>query len=195
MCRFLISQAAVPVCQLFDEFKDVKRVTTTLGWEQEYFVIDERLYNLRPDLMLTGRTLLGKIPPKTQQLEDHYFARYPVGPPSVSRLAILNALVISAFRRRRSVSISCAVHVYSVPLSGYRAFDCKNCTMLSKRWRTLVIQPPPLLLTHTFRPQLVPFLAIVTPFTATWFGGCPGRSNHTALRTHPQHNLWLATSA
>lgn len=70
-----LEQAAIPVCRLFDD--NVSRVTTTLGWEQEYFLVDEALYNARPDLLLTGRTLLGKHSPKGQQLEDHYFGSIP----------------------------------------------------------------------------------------------------------------------
>jgi len=70
-----LEQAAIPVCQLFD--KKVKRVTTTLGWEQEYFLVDEALHNARPDLLMTGRTLLGKHSPKGQQLDDHYFGSIP----------------------------------------------------------------------------------------------------------------------
>lgn len=70
-----LEKAALPVCQLFD--KAVSRVFTTLGWEQEYFLIDEAFYNARPDLMMTGRTLLGKYSAKNQQLEDHYFGSIP----------------------------------------------------------------------------------------------------------------------
>lgn len=70
-----LEQAALPVVHLFD--KDVTKVTATLGWEQEYFVIDEALYYARPDLMFTGRTLLGHSPAKGQQLEDHYFGTIP----------------------------------------------------------------------------------------------------------------------
>ena len=70
-----LGKAAVPVAQYFD--KNVTKVTATLGWEQEYFVIDEALYNLRPDLILTGRTLVGKLPAKNQNLEDHYFGSIP----------------------------------------------------------------------------------------------------------------------
>jgi glutamine synthetase len=70
-----IEQAAVPVCQLFDD--NVTRVITTLGWEQEYFLVDEALFNARPDLLMTGRTLLGKHSPKGQQLDDHYFGSIP----------------------------------------------------------------------------------------------------------------------
>jgi glutamine synthetase len=67
--------ASVPVCQLFD--KEVTHVSTTLGWEQEYFLMDEAFYNARPDLLMTGRTLLGKFSAKNQQLEDHYFGSIP----------------------------------------------------------------------------------------------------------------------
>lgn len=70
-----LESAAVEVCHYFD--KSVKKVTPTLGWEQEYFLVDEALYNARPDLLLTGRTLLGKHSPKGQQLEDHYFGSIP----------------------------------------------------------------------------------------------------------------------
>lgn len=58
-------------------YKDVKRVSATLGTEQEFFLIDRGLYALRPDLKMTGRTLLGQLPPKHQQLEDHYFGKIP----------------------------------------------------------------------------------------------------------------------
>jgi len=70
-----LEEAAIGVCQLFDEA--VTKVMTTLGWEQEYFLVDEALYNARPDLLLTGRTLLGKNSPKGQQLDDHYFGSIP----------------------------------------------------------------------------------------------------------------------
>lgn len=70
-----LEKAAIPVCRLFDE--NVTKVATTLGWEQEYFLVDEALFNARPDLLLTGRTLLGKHSPKGQQLEDHYFGSIP----------------------------------------------------------------------------------------------------------------------
>ncbi len=70
-----LEASAVPVCQLFDP--NVTRVTTTLGWEQEYFLVDEALYNARPDMVMTGRTLLGKHSPKGQQLDDHYFGSIP----------------------------------------------------------------------------------------------------------------------
>jgi glutamine synthetase len=67
--------AAVEVCQYFD--KNVTKVHATLGWEQEYFLIDQALFNARPDLMLTGRALFGHAPAKGQQLEDHYFGSIP----------------------------------------------------------------------------------------------------------------------
>ncbi|MFM7758340.1 MAG: glutamine synthetase III [Crocinitomicaceae bacterium] len=70
-----VDQAAVEVCQYFD--KNVNKVNATLGWEQEYFLIDSALFNARPDLMLTGRALFGHAPAKGQQLEDHYFGSIP----------------------------------------------------------------------------------------------------------------------
>ncbi|MGM0530641.1 MAG: glutamine synthetase III [Bacteroidota bacterium] len=66
-----IDKAATDVCQYFD--KSINKVNVTLGWEQEYFLIDEAFYNARPDLYLTGRTLIGHPSPKDQQLNDHYF--------------------------------------------------------------------------------------------------------------------------
>ncbi len=70
-----LDRAAVPVAQFFDA--EVNKITATLGWEQEYFVIDEALFNARPDLSMTGRTLLGRPATKNQQLEDHYFGSIP----------------------------------------------------------------------------------------------------------------------
>ena len=70
-----LDEAATAVCQYFD--KDVTKVTCTLGWEQEYFLIDEALYYARPDIMMTGRALFGHTPAKGQQLEDHYFGSIP----------------------------------------------------------------------------------------------------------------------
>lgn len=70
-----LDKAAVDVCQYFD--KNVTRVTATLGWEQEYFVVDAGLANARPDLILTGRTVFGHAPAKGQQLDDHYFGAIP----------------------------------------------------------------------------------------------------------------------
>ncbi|MEJ8802287.1 glutamine synthetase III family protein [Pontibacter sp. H249] len=71
----LLNDASVPVCQYFD--KDVTKVTTTLGIEQEYFLVDKALYEARPDLIVSGRTLFGHTPAKGQQLEDHYFGSIP----------------------------------------------------------------------------------------------------------------------
>lgn len=70
-----LEKQAVKVCQYFD--KEITRVITTLGWEQEYFLIDEALFNARPDLIMTDRTLVGKTSPKGQQLDDHYFGSIP----------------------------------------------------------------------------------------------------------------------
>ncbi|MBP6591098.1 MAG: glutamine synthetase III, partial [Chitinophagaceae bacterium] len=70
-----LNKAAVDVCNYFD--KNVSRVTATLGWEQEYFVIDEAMFNARPDLVMTGRTVYGHTSAKNQQLEDHYFGSIP----------------------------------------------------------------------------------------------------------------------
>lgn len=70
-----LDQAAVEVCQYFD--KNVNKVYSTLGWEQEYFLVDEALYNARPDLIMTERTLLGHASAKDQQLDDQYFSSIP----------------------------------------------------------------------------------------------------------------------
>ncbi len=70
-----LDKAATSVCQYFD--KNVSKVTATLGWEQEYFLIDTALFNARPDLIMTGRTLFGHASAKGQQLEDHYFGSIP----------------------------------------------------------------------------------------------------------------------
>ncbi len=70
-----VDSAAVDVCKYFD--KNVKKVNASLGWEQEYFLIDSALVNSRPDLVLTGRTLLGHSSAKGQQLDDHYFGTIP----------------------------------------------------------------------------------------------------------------------
>jgi len=72
---YALDQAAVPVCQFFD--KNVSKVISTLGWEQEYFLVDEALFYARPDLVLTDRTLMGHASAKDQQLEDHYFGSIP----------------------------------------------------------------------------------------------------------------------
>ncbi len=70
-----VNKAATAVCHYFNE--DVKKVNAYLGWEQEYFLVDEGLYAARPDLLLTGRTLMGHESSKNQQLEDHYFGAIP----------------------------------------------------------------------------------------------------------------------
>lgn len=67
----VIDKAAVDVCKYFD--RNVNKVTATLGWEQEYFLVDSALYMARPDLVLTGRTVFGHASAKDQQLSDHYF--------------------------------------------------------------------------------------------------------------------------
>ncbi len=71
----ILEQASLEVCKLFDE--SIKRVYPTLGLEQEYFLVDRSLHDLRPDLMMTGRTLVGASPARGQQLDDHYFGSIP----------------------------------------------------------------------------------------------------------------------
>lgn len=70
-----IDRAATKVCRLFD--RGISRVEATLGWEQEYFVIDKALFEARPDLVLGGRTVFGHNPARGQQLDDHYFGAIP----------------------------------------------------------------------------------------------------------------------
>jgi glutamine synthetase len=70
-----VEEAATAVCQYFD--KNVTNVKATLGWEQEYFLVDTALYNARPDLMMAGRAVFGHSPAKGQQLDDHYFGSIP----------------------------------------------------------------------------------------------------------------------
>ncbi|MDO5977626.1 glutamine synthetase III [Flavivirga spongiicola] len=70
-----VDDAATAICKYFD--KNVKKVSSSLGWEQEYFLIDKMLAESRPDISLTGRTLLGHSPAKGQQLDDHYFGSIP----------------------------------------------------------------------------------------------------------------------
>ena len=70
-----VNVAATEVCKYF--YDDVKKVQSNLGWEQEYFLVDEGLYSTRPDLLLTGRTLMGHDSAKNQQMEDHYFGTIP----------------------------------------------------------------------------------------------------------------------
>ena len=70
-----VDVAATEVCRLF--YPNVNKVRSNLGWEQEYFLVDEGLYSARPDLMLTGRTLMGHDSAKNQQMDDHYFGTIP----------------------------------------------------------------------------------------------------------------------
>ena len=70
-----VNKAAQEVCTLF--YNDVKKVQVNLGWEQEYFLVDEGLYSARPDLLMTGRTLMGHESAKNQQMDDHYFGTIP----------------------------------------------------------------------------------------------------------------------
>ena len=70
-----VDESATEVCRLFD--KSVHKVTSFLGWEQEYFLVDEDLYLARPDLVMTGRTLMGHNSAKNQQMDDHYFGNIP----------------------------------------------------------------------------------------------------------------------
>ncbi len=86
-----VDKAATEVCQFFD--KNVTKVNSNLGWEQEYFLIDSALFNARPDLSLTGRTLLGHSSAKDQQLEDHYFSSIPE-----RVLAFMHDLEIEAYK-------------------------------------------------------------------------------------------------
>ena len=72
---YAVSKAATDVCHYFDP--NVKNVIVNLGWEQEYFLVDEGLYATRPDLLMTGRTLLGHDSAKNQQMDDHYFGSIP----------------------------------------------------------------------------------------------------------------------
>ena len=72
---YAVDRAATAVCQLF--YPDVRKVQSNLGWEQEYFLVDEALYAARPDLVMTGRTLMGHDSAKNQQMDDHYFGSIP----------------------------------------------------------------------------------------------------------------------
>ncbi len=85
-----VSQAAADVCRYFDP--NVKKVTSNLGWEQEYFLVDEGLYAARPDLLLTGRTLMGHESAKNQQMDDHYFGSIPERVASFMRDLEIHAL-------------------------------------------------------------------------------------------------------
>lgn len=91
-----VSDAAVPICRLFDP--SVSKVYSYLGWEQEYFLVDESLYAARTDLMITGRTLFGHSSSRNQQLDDHYFAAIPARVASFMR-----DLEVAAYRDRKSV--------------------------------------------------------------------------------------------
>lgn len=73
----VLSRAAAELINLLEPESHVNRVYTTLGTEQEFFLVDRTMYSLRPDLKITGRTLVGQLPPRHQQLEDHYFGRIP----------------------------------------------------------------------------------------------------------------------
>ncbi|HTO15560.1 MAG TPA: glutamine synthetase III [Edaphocola sp.] len=73
--KALLDKAAIDVCNYFD--KNINKVTVTLGWEQEFFIIDEALADARPDIVQCGRALIGHAPAKGQQLEDHYFGTIP----------------------------------------------------------------------------------------------------------------------
>lgn len=86
-----VSDAAVPICRLFDPA--VTKVNTYLGWEQEYFLVDESLYSARPDLMISGRTLMGHASSKNQQLDDHYFGALPT-----RVVAFMQELEVAAYR-------------------------------------------------------------------------------------------------
>lgn len=70
-----VDKSATEVCKIF--YPDVKKVSANLGWEQEYFLVDEDLYAARPDLVMTGRTLMGHDSAKNQQMDDHYFGTIP----------------------------------------------------------------------------------------------------------------------
>ena len=72
---YAVDKAATAVCHYFNP--DVKKVVSNLGWEQEYFLVDEALYSTRPDLVMTGRTLMGHDSAKNQQMDDHYFGSIP----------------------------------------------------------------------------------------------------------------------
>lgn len=87
-----LNKAATEVCHYFDP--KVEKVRTNLGWEQEYFLIDEELYAARPDLLLTGRTLMGHESSKNQQLEDHYFGAIPT-----RVLSFMQHLEVEALKR------------------------------------------------------------------------------------------------
>ena len=76
MANHALNVAATAVCRIFDE--EVSHVFSTLGCEQEYFLVDEKFVNARPDILLTGRTIFGRKSARGQQLDDHYFGSIPV---------------------------------------------------------------------------------------------------------------------
>ena len=88
-----VNVAATDVCHYFDP--SVKKVTSNLGWEQEYFLVDEGLYAARPDLLLTGRTLMGHDSAKNQQMDDHYFGSIPERVAAFMRELEIEALELS----------------------------------------------------------------------------------------------------
>ncbi len=87
-----VDKAATKVCRYFNP--DVNKVVSNLGWEQEYFLIDEGLFSARPDLLLTGRTLMGHSSAKDQQMEDHYFGNIPVRVSAFMRELEIEALML-----------------------------------------------------------------------------------------------------
>ena len=87
-----VNVAATEVCHYFDP--SVKKVTSNLGWEQEYFLVDEGLYAGRPDLLLTGRTLMGHDSAKNQQMDDHYFGAIPERVAAFMRELEIEALML-----------------------------------------------------------------------------------------------------
>ena len=89
-----VNVAATDVCHYFDP--SVKKVTSNLGWEQEYFLVDEGLYSARPDLLLTGRTLMGHDSAKNQQMDDHYFGAIPERVAAFMRDMEMQALELGA---------------------------------------------------------------------------------------------------
>ncbi len=144
----LLDEAATEACQFFD--KSVKRVTPTLGAEQEYFLIDEAFYNLRPDLILTGRTLMGSASAKDQQLADHYFGSIPE-----RVFAFMNQLEFEAHRlgiplktRHNEVAPSqfeCAPHHEEINISidhGLMLMDIIERTARQHKFKALLHEKP-----------------------------------------------------
>jgi len=144
----LLDEAATEACQFFD--KSIKRVTPTLGAEQEYFLIDEAFYNLRPDLILTGRTLMGTASAKDQQLADHYFGSIPE-----RVFAFMNQLEFEAHRlgiplktRHNEVAPSqfeCAPHHEEINISidhGLMLMDIIERTARQHKFKALLHEKP-----------------------------------------------------